>query len=104
MFGYRWDTETGGVILEDVCSEFSKEARPVYAHELETLGVDWDYEHQNEVPYMWAENNSYWYRGRLVAKTHGGCLYKTPAVEVIELPEMDQPLKPIDIDRMVEKK
>jgi len=52
----------------------SKEPRPVYAAELDVLGFDayWKYARQNEVPYLWAEANCYYYRGQMVAKLKGG--------------------------------
>ena len=58
---------------------------------------------------MWAESNSYWYRGELVAKTQGGSLHDLPTVEYVTnsdgkavLPKGEL-LKPIDILAMVEK-
>ena len=54
MYSYTFDLETGGIILNSTPTNFSKEPRPVYAAEMDILGFDkhWDYEKQNEVPYM----------------------------------------------------
>lgn len=85
---------------------FSKEPRPVYYRELDILGFDkhWNYEKQEDVPYMWAEANSYWYRGRKVAQTKGGSLYCAPELVLLEDPEPDHaPLRPVDIDEMVRR-
>ena len=74
MYTYEWDTETGGYILNNVPLKLSKEPRPVYYKELDILGFDqyWKYEKCDFFPYMWAEANNYYYRGKLVAKTQGG--------------------------------
>ena len=63
----------------------SKEPRPVYAAELDVLGFDayWKYVHQNEVPYLWAEANCYYYRGQMVAKLKGGDVYTAPQIELM---------------------
>jgi len=74
MYSYGWDIETGGLLLNSSPTQMSKEPRPVYAAELDLLGFGkyWRYERQNDTPYLWAEANKYWYRGRLVAETKGG--------------------------------
>lgn len=38
----------------------------------------WQYDHQNDVPYMWAESNVYWYKGQIIARIKGGDLYHEP--------------------------
>ena len=80
MYAYEWDSSTGGYILTPMPLAFSKEPRPVYYKELDILGFDkcWDYDKNDSFPYMWAEANNYYYRGRLVAKTKGGSLYTPP--------------------------
>ena len=89
----------------------SKEPRPVYAAELDVLGFDayWQYARQNEVPYLWAEANCYYYRGTLVAKLKGGDVYTAPQIQLMEdesgallLPK-DSELCCVDIARMVQK-
>lgn len=64
MYEYKYDAETGGIILTDTTSLVSKEPRPVYAQELDYLGVDdyLIYEKQQDVPYMWAEAARYIYK------------------------------------------
>lgn len=106
MYSYDWDPETGGYVMNSTPLSFSKEPRPVYYRELDILGFDkhWNYEKQDDVPYMWAEANSYWYRGRKVAQTKGGSLYCAPELVLLEDPEPDHaPLRPVDIDEMVRR-
>lgn len=111
MYSYIHDPETGGILLNSSPTEFSKEARPVYAGELDLLGFDkyWQYDSRLDVPYMWAESNFYWYRGRRVARITGGNIYSKPAI-VLENDSEGQPLltlgeilSPIDISAMIEK-
>lgn len=84
MYSYTYDVETGGILLNSTPTNFSKEPRPVYAYEMDLLGFNkfFEYEKQNEIPYMWAEANVYWYRGMLVAKVKGGDLYHAPEISV----------------------
>ena len=111
MYTYSHDLETGGLILEDSLSEFSKEPRPVWAKELDLLGFDkfWKYDSNCPGPYLWAEANFYWYRGKKVAKTNGGSLYEKPEIELLKdetgkevLPE-GASLLPVDMAAMVAK-
>lgn len=103
MYNYTYDTETGGILLNTSPMQFSKEPRPVYYKELELLGFDkhWEYEKQDNFPYMWAESNKYYYLGQLVAQTKGGSLYTAPEIVIKE--KLSEPLKPIDINKMLEK-
>jgi phosphoadenosine phosphosulfate reductase len=111
LYSYTYDKKTGGILLNSSPTGFSKEPRPVYAAELDVLGFDryWKYDRQTEFPYMWAEANYYWYRGRLVAKLKGGNLYTAPEIiiptdekGISVLPEPNgNALRPIDIDAMV---
>lgn len=80
MYSYTFDEETGGILLNSSPTNFSKEPRPVYACEMDLLGFSayWEYEHQNEVPYMWVESNTYWYKGQPIARIKGGDLYHEP--------------------------
>ena len=111
MYAYTHDEETGGLLLNDSTPLFSKEPRPVYYRELDILGFYkyFNYEKQDELPYMWAESNCYWYRGRMVAKTKGGSLYDAPKLELIidgdgmSVLSEGEILKPVDISAMVEK-
>lgn len=106
MYSYEWDVETGGLLLNSSPLLFSKEPRPVYYKELDILGFDkyWNYEKNDTYPYMWAEANNYWYRGRLVAKTKGGSLYSAPELIILDEPEENNgPLRFVDIPGMVDK-
>jgi len=113
LYSYTYDKDTGGIILNSTPTGFSKEPRPVYAKELDILGFDkyWRYDKQNETPYLWAESNNYWYRGKHVAKLRGGDLYTAPQI-IISADESGSSLypepngnllRPIDIEGMVEK-
>ncbi len=106
MYAYEWDSSTGGYIILPEPLNFSKEPRPVYYKELDILGFDryWLYDKNDSYPYMWAEINNYYYRGRLVAKTKGGSIYTAPEIEILDQPEPDgYPLRFVDIPAMVEK-
>lgn len=106
MYSYEWDSSTGGYVLTPMPLTFSKEPRPVYYKELDILGFDkyWNYDKNDCFPYMWAEANNYYYRGRLVAKTKGGTLYTAPEIILVDSPESDGfPLRFVDIPAMVEK-
>lgn len=111
MYSYTYDRMTGGLLLNTSPTGFSKEPRPVYAQELDILGFDqyWNYDKQMEQPYMWAEANTYWYRGVCVAKLKGGNLYTAPEIIIPTdengIPIVPEPdgnfLRPVDIQAMV---
>lgn len=106
MYSYEWDSSTGGYVLTPTPLIFSKEPRPVYYKELDILGFDkhWKYDKNDCFPYMWAEANNYFYRGRLVAKVKGGSCYTAPEIVLIEDPEPNGfPLRFVDIPAMIEK-
>lgn len=106
MYSYEWDPETGGLLLNTTPLKFSKEPRPVYYKELDLLGFNqyWDYDKDDSSPFMWAEANNYWYRGKLVAKTVGGALYTKPEIKIIDDPEENGgALRHVDIDEMVKR-
>lgn len=106
MYSYEWDSSTGGYLLVPTPLAFSKEPRPVYYKELDLLGFDkyWDYDKNDMFPYMWAEANKYYYRGKLVAHTKGGTMFSPPEIIIDEEPEPEgYPLRFIDIPAMVEK-
>lgn len=111
MYAYSHDPETGGLLLADSLSEFSKEPRPVWAPELDLLGFGelWKYDSGCAAPYLWAESNFYWYRGRKVAKTNGGSLDVKPEIELLKdeagnetLPR-GTALVPVDVEAMLAK-
>ena len=113
MYSYTFDETTGGLLLNSTPTNFSKEPRPVYAAEMTLLGFHqfWDYEDQNEIPYMWAEANTYWYRAKQIAKTKGGDLYNAPELmpirgedgSILFGKDSGHRLQPIDIPAMCEK-
>ena len=106
MYSYDWDPSTGGYILNSTPLKFSKEPRPVYYKELDMLGFDryWDYEKDDTYPYMWAEANTYWYRGRKVAQTKGGSLCSPPEITILEEAEpQGEKLRFVDVSAMVSK-
>lgn len=111
MYSYTYDQTTGGILLNSSPTGFSKEPRPVYAPELDVLGFDkyWRYDRQTELPYLWAEANTYWYRGVCVARLKGGNLYSAPEI-IIPTDENGKPvrpepngnfLRPVDVPAMV---
>ena len=106
MYSYTYDAETGGLLLNSTPLSFSKEPRPVYYQELDILGFDkfWSYDKQDEYPYMWAEANVYYYRGRRVAQLKGGAMYKPPEIIILDEAEANgKSLLPIDIEQMISK-
>ncbi len=117
MYDYTYDPETGGLLLNDKTAMMSKEPRPVYAQELDFLGIDamWQYEKQQDTPYMWAEANHYIYRGEVIFHTTGGSLYEKPTMEIAYKGDADGKamkipvlapgtvLEPVDLSRMCEK-
>jgi phosphoadenosine phosphosulfate reductase len=84
MYSYTYSAKTGGLLLNSTPTGLSKEPRPVYAPELNLLGFNkyWQYDNQNDAPYMWAEANRYYYRGRLVAALFGGDVYHEPIIQL----------------------
>jgi phosphoadenosine phosphosulfate reductase len=113
MYSYTFDAETGGIILNSTPTNFSKEPRPVYAAEMDILGFAdyWEYDKQNDVPYMWAESTAYWYRGVKIATITGGDLYIAPSLQpitdedgkILFGKESDAVLQPIDLSAMCDK-
>lgn len=106
MYSYTWDAETGGLLLNTTPLQFSKEPRPVYSKELDILGFNkyWEYDQNNDAPYMWAESNTYIYKGQIVARTKGGSLYTRPEIILeCEPKEIGNKLEPVNIEKMVEK-
>ncbi|WP_326975384.1 phosphoadenosine phosphosulfate reductase domain-containing protein [Caproicibacter sp. BJN0012] len=117
MYNYTYDIETGGLLLNDKTILMSKEPRPVYAQELDSLGIDaiWNYEKQQDSPYMWAESNHYIYKGKNIFNTNGGSLYVKPSVEItflkdkngkltqVQTLEAGSTLQTVNIDLMIQK-
>lgn len=109
MYIFDFDPETNGIELSwrDTGGEIPRrEARPVYAEELNTLGMGrrWRYDAACPAPLMWAINSVYYYRGRKVMKTTGGTCATPPEITVFEEPETDgRPLMPCNIPLMCAK-
>ena len=115
VFGYEYNAETGGLLLNDSTPNSSKEPRPVYAAEMRMLHMDewFTFTDQDDSPYMWAEAASYYYRGQLVARTKGGSLCEAPVMDYLvaaaesgeKVPAVPQgyALQPVDIDHMVKR-
>ena len=102
MYSYTYDSLSGGIVLNSTPTVFSKEPRPVWAHEMDLLGFNnyWNYDNTCEEPYMWAESNMYWYRGVLIAKTKGGDLYTEPELQPVRLEDGSIPFSKIDGDSL----
>lgn len=109
MYGYSFDPETGGLILNDTIGQTSLEPRPVYAPEMDLLGFDahWKYERQTDMPILWAEAENYTYRGKRIARTKGGNLNERPILEPLVSKETGEQilsdgetLLPVDLPAM----
>lgn len=106
MYSYTWDIETGGILLNSFTLQFSREPRPVFSNELDIFGFNnyWQYDKNDSVPYMWAEANNYYYRGRLVAQVKGGTFFTAPTLVIIDNPEPNNgKLVPVNMDLMIKK-
>ena len=105
MYAYKFDEETGGILLTDTEAQLSKEPRPVFAAEMNLLGFDGRcrYENQNDVPYLWAEAGNYFYRAKKIAVVRGGSLYEKPQLEFVEEESLPEIFQPVDLKRMCEK-
>ncbi len=106
MYSYTYDEQTGGLLLNSSPLLFSKEPRPVYYKELDILGFDrfWKYAKNDMYPYMWAEANNYFYRGRKVASTKGGSCYTAPELIIHEEPEPNGGgLRFVDVPEMIKR-
>ena len=99
---FYYDRETGGVCYCESDNPIKREPRPVYADELTRLGFDkfWEYDQQNDVPYMWHDLGRYYYRGEYVACVRFN--EETLNFDILEhRPDME--LEPIDLAGMVDK-
>lgn len=111
MYGYGFDTETGGLLLNDHAGQTSLEPRPVYAQEMNLLGFDehWEYDKNCEQPILWAEAENYTYArcGKRIARTRGGKMYEKPLLEPLidketgkQVLANGERLLPVDIEAM----
>ncbi len=105
MYAYTWDSETGGLLLNSTHQQFSKEPRPVYYRELDTLGFDkyFDYDKDDSAPVMWAEANSYIYRGEVIAQVTGGSFFQKPQIKIIGSEINKKKLQSVDIKSMISR-
>lgn len=104
MYDYEWDAETGGYILTTRTGKFvANEIRPVFVEELELTGLSafFTYERTEKRPYLWAQKNTYYYRGEKVAQCNG-VQYGRP-MDITCFFEGIVELKPVNIERMVSK-
>ena len=106
MFYVKWDTDTGGVLLDTL---YTKDAlgvspRPVFFEELDLLKINeqgWVYPHCKE-PLLWACNKQYFYRGELVFEAKGANIYDSPTIIFAEGNEK-LTLQPVDVQTMIER-
>ena len=104
MYDYEWDAETGGYILTTRTGKFvANEIRPVFVEELELTGLSafFTYERTEKRPYLWAQKNTYYYRGEKVAQCNG-VQYGRP-MDITCFFEGIMELEPVNIERMVSK-
>lgn len=104
MYNYEWDKETGGyILLPSKITGVTKELRPVFAEELQLLGLDKDYGWQFpncETPILWAEGRRYIYHGDVVGEAVGGGLYSSPILKNVV---RNLIVEPIDLDAFLSK-
>ena len=101
MYDYEWDAETGGYVLTTRISKFvANEIRPVFAEELELTGLSdfFIYDRTEKRPYLWAQKNTYYYRGEKIAQCNG-VQYGKP-MDVTCFFEGVIELQPVDIELM----
>lgn len=73
-------------------------ARPVFAQELDAFGFDkfFRYDSQSERPILWSEINSYFYRGKKIARVTGGGFGEDFKLEVLD--DAPSELEAVDLD------
>lgn len=107
MFTYSYDTEYGGLIIDRKEGIENREPRPVYADEMDYLGLDkyFEYDRQLYAPYMWNVRNNLMYRGFHLATMRGGDYFNPPKLIVNEtlLLHRGDELYPVDLDVMIDK-
>ncbi len=104
MYEVIWDTETGGILLQQVGAEgLSTPVRPVFHEELDLLGFQakWRYP-RSKAPLLWATTvgRRYFFRGEAVAEAKGGSFFHPPTIQYFR---EDLELTPIDVPRMLAK-
>ena len=110
MYKAIWDTETGGVTLQNYKSDetLSVSPRPVFYEELDLLGLDklpdgkaWHYPHCKE-PLLWACNKQYYYKGQFVFEAKGANLYDSAIIQLQPGAE-GLTLNPVNVKEMLER-
>lgn len=110
MYKAIWDTETGGVTLQNYKSDetLSVSPRPVFYEELDLLGLDklpdgkaWHYPRCKE-PLLWACNKQYYYKGEFVFEAKGANLYDSPTI-VLQPRAEGLTLDPVNVKAMLER-
>lgn len=104
MYGYIWDPETHGFLLNTRGTQYiANEIRPVFAQELIINGMDkhFKFDHNEKRPLMWAQKNIYYVDGQKVAKLINTTLGKSLSIEYSE--NSIQILEPVNIGLMIEK-
>lgn len=104
MYDYIWDPDTGGYLLTTHTGRFvANEIRPVFAEEMTLLGLNkrFKYEVDETRPYMWAQKNSFYYRGEKVAQSNS-TRYGQP-IDVEYFFDGIKEIEPVEVIRMIEK-
>lgn len=102
MYGYIWDKKTGGYRLTTRAVRFvANEVRPVFSDELTRIGFDshYTFDHDERRPLMWAQKNTYIYRGEVIARLNKSEFGKPFECEFLDTPHV---LEPVNIETMVE--
>lgn len=104
MFYVKWDTQTGGVMLDTLRTEdaLGVSPRPVFFEELDLLKLNelgWFYPKCKE-PLLWACNKQYYYHGDLVFEVKGANIYDSATVVFQEGFE-SMKLVPVDVESML---
>ena len=110
MYKAVWDSETGGVTLQNYKSDdtLSVSPRPVFYEELDLLGLDklpegkaWHYPHCKE-PLLWACNKQYYYKGQFVFEAKGANLYDSATI-ILQPGAESLTLDPVNVKEMLER-
>lgn len=73
MYSFEWDKRTRGYRLTTQTGKFiASEIRPVFAEELKLADLDTRliFDPAEQRPFLWAKQNTYFYRGEEIAKLH----------------------------------
>lgn len=73
MYSFEWDKRTRGYRLTTQTGKFvASEIRPVFAEELKLADLDAQliFDPAEQRPFLWAKQNTYFYRGEEIAKLH----------------------------------